>query len=128
MNHKRILIVDDDIDTTKLLSLRLDNEKFDVVVSHDGESALEIISSTNPDLIILDIKLPKIDGYRVLGWARSHPKYKEIPIIFSTADASLDVKDKAKELGANDCVIKPYDSNDLIQKIHRLLDTETTNS
>ncbi len=118
---KKILIVDDEPDTIKLLTLRLAKNGYAVMACHTGNEALEAVKHEKPDLAILDIKLPDMNGYDVLSCFRNNPALKEMPVIFSTADAGVAVKRTVREYDADAFVIKPYDAQDLLKKIHTLL-------
>ena len=118
---KRILIVDDEPDTIKLLTLRLTKSGYHVIPCSTGRFAIASAKKNKPDLAILDIKLPDINGYDVLKEFRKNPSLAEMPVIFSTADASVAVKKTVEEYAANDFVIKPYDAKDLLKKINALL-------
>jgi len=119
--HKEILIVDDEQDTIKLLTLRLKKNGYDVIPCATGREALHIVKTRTPNLAILDIKLPDMTGYDILKCFRDDMRLKKTPVIFSTADASVAVKQKVKEFAADAFVIKPYDAHDLLKKIARLL-------
>ncbi len=118
---KKILIVDDEPDTIKLLTLRLVKNGYAVIPCQTGAEALEAVGHEKPDLAILDIKLPDMNGYDVLKCFRDNPILKKMPVIFSTADASVAVKRTVREYDADAFVIKPYDAQDLLKKIHALL-------
>lgn len=120
MSH-RILIVDDETDTLKLLTLRLQKNGYETLTCETGKDALALVLHEKIDLIVLDIKLPDMNGYDALEKIRSYPKFENLPVIFSTADASVAVKKTARDYFANDFVIKPYDAQDLLRKIARLL-------
>lgn len=118
---KTILIVDDEVDTLKLLRLRLEKNGFRVVACENGAEALLAAARENPALAILDIKLPDMTGYDILKKFKTYPHLKKIPVIFSTADASVALKKTTQECDANDFVIKPYDAHLLLKKIKTLL-------
>ncbi len=118
---KKILIVDDEADTLKLLCLRLEKKGYQVTACLNGEQALLAAAKETPHLAILDIKLPDMTGYDILKKFRSDALLKKIPVIFSTADASVALKQTVRAYEANDYVIKPYDAQQLLKKIESLL-------
>lgn len=118
---KKILVLDDEADTLKLLCLRLKKNGYEAIPCKNGKEALKKAREIIPDLAVLDIKLPDMDGYDVLSKMRAFPLLKKMPAIFSTADASVALKETAFDYQANDYVIKPYDSSQLLKKIEFLL-------
>ena len=118
---KKILLVDDEEDIVKVVSLRLKVAGYEIVTAFDGEEALDKARSVGPDLIILDIMLPKIDGYKVCGLLKNDIRYSKIPIIMFTARAQTDDVTLGKELGADDYLTKPFDARVLLEKIKNLL-------
>ena len=116
-----ILIVDDEADTVKLLTLRLAKNGYKVIPCNSGDDALEAVKTQRPDLAILDLHLPYMNGYEILERFRKNKDLVDMPVIFSTADASVAVKKTVKEYDADAFVIKPYDAQDLLKKIETLL-------
>ena len=117
MQHK-ILIVDDDENICELLRLYLQKDGFDTVVAHDGQTALKLANSENPDLILLDIMLPGLDGWQV---CREIRKTSETPIIMLTAKSETFDKILGLELGADDYVSKPFDTKEVVARIKAVL-------
>ena len=115
---QKILIVDDDEDIAELISLYLTKECFETMCVYDGESALDNLNSFNPDLIILDLMLPGIDGYQV---CREIRKTRSVPIIMLSAKGETFDKVLGLELGADDYMIKPFDTKELIARIKAVL-------
>ena len=115
---KRILIVDDDNNIANLISLYLTKECFDTQIASDGESALEMFETYNPNLILLDIMLPGKDGYDVCREIRSKSK---VPIILLSAKTEVFDKVLGLELGADDYIIKPFDSKELVARVKAVL-------
>lgn len=108
MAKKKILVVDDEPNIVKLLESILKDEGYEVVIAFDGEEALNKVKETTPDLIILDITLPKVDGYGVCNILQADEKYKDIPIVFLTARGQvMDIK-TGMELGAVSYISKPF--------------------
>ena len=114
----KILIVDDDANICELLRLYLEKDGFDNVVANDGEQAVEYASKYSPDLILLDIMLPKLDGWQV---CREIRKTSETPIIMLTAKGETFDKILGLELGADDYVSKPFDTKEVIARIKAVL-------
>lgn len=112
----RILLVDDEPDILEFLKYNLEQEGYQVITGTDGQQALEKISE-NPDLIILDIMMPKLDGFEVLERIRADKRYKEIPVIFLTAKAGEVNEIKGLELGASDYIQKPISPKKLIARV-----------
>jgi len=117
MNTKKILFVDDEVDLVKMIRFALERIGFTVLVSNDGEDALRQAREDNPDLIILDIMLPKLDGYKVCHLLKSDQRYKHIPILMLTAKAQQKDKALGMEIGADEYITKPFEMNELMEKI-----------
>lgn len=125
MKELKILVVDDDTNICELISLYLKKEGFDVDVAYDGEAALQKFKITSPDLIILDIMLPKIDGIRVCREIRAE---SNVPIIMLTAKGETFDKVLGLEMGADDYIVKPFEAKELVARIKAVLrryDTKT---
>jgi len=117
MEKRRILIVDDETDLVDMLTVRLEASGYEVIAVGDGEAGLQKARSVKPDLIILDLMLPKIEGYKVCRMLKFDEKYKNIPIILFTARAQeADVK-LGEEVGADAYVTKPFEPEVLLGKI-----------
>jgi len=121
MSQKRILLVDDEVDLVETLRFSLENEGYNVLVSHDGEDALNQARKENPDLILLDLMLPKLDGYKVCRLLKFDENYKHIPILMLTAKTQEKDKLLGKETGANDYITKPFDTDELLKKVKSYL-------
>ncbi len=118
VNKQKILIVDDDENIAELISLYLTKECFDTKIVHDGESALEAHKSFQPDLILLDIMLPRMDGYQVCRELRT---YSGTPVIMLSAKGEVFDKVLGLELGADDYMEKPFDSKELVARAKAIL-------
>jgi DNA-binding response OmpR family regulator len=121
MEKKKILVVDDQVDLVKTIQFALELEQYKVLVSYNGEDALNQARKENPDLILLDIMLPKLDGYKVCRLLKFDEKYKHIPILMMTAKTQEKDKLIGKETGANEYITKPFDMDELMQKIETYL-------
>ena len=117
-SKQKILIVDDDENIAELISLYLLKECYDTRIVHDGESALQAVPEFKPDLILLDLMLPGIDGYQV---CREIRKESSIPIIMLSAKGEVFDKVLGLELGADDYIIKPFDSKELVARVKAVL-------
>ncbi len=117
----KILIIDDAVDTVELLKKRLRFDGYDTVEAYDGEEGLQQVAEHNPDLIILDVMMPKLDGYEVCKRLKSHKNTKYIPIIMLTAKSDMGDKVKGLDAGANDYLAKPFHYEELSARIKSLL-------
>ncbi|MDD3403998.1 MAG: response regulator transcription factor [Hespellia sp.] len=115
---QKILIVDDDENIAELISLYLNKECFDTKMVHDGESALLAFEAYAPNLILLDLMLPGIDGYQVCREIRSN---SSVPIIMLSAKGEVFDKVLGLEMGADDYMIKPFDSKELVARVKAVL-------
>ncbi|MCR4934313.1 MAG: response regulator transcription factor [Lachnospiraceae bacterium] len=118
INKQKILIVDDDNNIAELISLYLIKECFDTKIVNDGESALQAFEGYNPNLILLDIMLPGIDGYQVCREIRSK---SQVPIIMLSAKGEVFDKVLGLEMGADDYIEKPFDSKELVARAKAVL-------
>jgi DNA-binding response OmpR family regulator len=118
---KKILVVDDETELLKALSIRLKTSGYEVITASDGQEGLEKAKSLNPDLIVLDILMPKMDGYEVCRMLKFDEKYKSIPVIMLTAKAQDIDKAMGKKVGADDYITKPFETQDLVDKIKKYL-------
>lgn len=125
-NKQKILIVDDNIDTVELLKKRLKSEGYDTQEAYDGEEALKKVYEYKPDLILLDIMMPKMDGYEVCQRLKTDEKTKFIPIIMLTAKSDVESKVKGLDIGADDYVPKPFDYRELSARVRSLLTKKET--
>jgi CheY-like chemotaxis protein len=122
----RILLVEDNEMNRDMLSRRLQRKGYSVLIAHDGEQGLAKAHSEIPDLILMDISLPFIDGYEVTRRLKANPRTRHIPVIALTAHALLTDRDKALKAGCDDYDTKPVDFARLTEKIETLLVNEKT--
>lgn len=115
---QKILIVDDDNNIAELISLYLTKECYDTKIVNDGEEALSAYASYNPNLILLDLMLPGIDGYQVCREIRAKDN---VPIIMLSAKGEIFDKVLGLELGADDYIMKPFDSKELVARVKAVL-------
>jgi DNA-binding response OmpR family regulator len=121
MEKKRILLVDDEKDLVETLTFRLTTNNYEVINAYDGQEGLEKARSEKPDLIILDLMLPKMDGYKVCGLLKSDTRYSKIPVVMFTARAQESDKQMGEEVGADAYITKPFDPKVLLTKVQELL-------
>lgn len=119
---KKILVVEDDKFLRELISRDLVKEGYDVVEAVDGEKGIESIKKENPDLVLLDLILPGIDGFEVLSRMKSDPALSQIPVIILSNLGQRDDIERGLELGASDYLIKAhFTPNEIIEKIKTML-------
>jgi len=121
MDKKRILIVDDEKDIVETIQFRLELEGLECLVAYDGEEALLKAKRENPDLILLDIMLPKINGYKIARLLKFDELYKHIPIIMLTARTQKTDIELGEETGADEYVTKPFDMDMLVALVKKYL-------
>ena len=118
MSAEKILVVDDDLNNCELLRLYLTKDGYNVVVANDGQSAVSMFQEENPSLVLLDVMLPKLDGWQV---CREIRKFSETPIIMLTAKGEVFDRVLGLELGADDYVVKPFDTKEIVARIKAVL-------
>ena len=121
---KSILVVEDEPNIVLSLQFLMKQAGFDVRVARDGDEALREVESRAPDLILLDVMIPKRDGYDVCQTIRANPEWGYIYIIMLTAKGREVDREKGISLGANDYVTKPFSTRDLTEKVKQLLNTK----
>jgi len=121
MSKKKILVVDDEADLVETVRFPLEMEGFTVLVSYNGEDALNQARKENPDLILLDLMLPKLDGYKVCRLLKFDERYKHIPILMLTAKTQEKDKLLGKETGADEYITKPFDIDEVMKKVKAYL-------
>ena len=124
-NKQKVLVVDDDESIAELVSLYMNKECYSTEIAYDGESALEKVKTFAPDLILLDIMLPGIDGYEVLREVR---KTSKTPVIMLSAKGEVFDKVLGLELGADDFIVKPFDMKELSARIKAVLRRSSAHS
>jgi len=121
MNSKTVLIADDENDIVESLQFMLESEGFNVLTAFDGEEALQSARTNNPDIILLDVMMPKINGYKVSRLLKFDKKFQDIPIIMLTARSQDEDKLIGEETGANEYITKPFDITDVIELVKKYL-------
>jgi len=120
MDKKRIMVADDEEDFLKAMEIRLQGAGYDVVLVRDGEDLKKECEQEIPDLVVLDVMMPKMNGFEVLRWMKNHEKLKEIPVIYLTAGA-FDISQELDILSqAHDFMLKTVDSDKIIERIEKI--------
>jgi DNA-binding response OmpR family regulator len=120
----RILVIDDEKNILRTITMYLEGHGFDVITAGNGLSGIQKAEETLPDLIILDLVLPDIDGYMVCKTLKSHPKTCDIPILIMSAKSQTEDLEKAFEVGANEYIVKPFETFDFLKVVKQLLKEE----
>jgi DNA-binding response OmpR family regulator len=118
---KEILIVDDELDVVIPIQFLMEQQGYSVMIAQRGEDALDLIYQYKPDLVLLDIMLPGIDGWQVCEIIRLNPNYREIKVIFLTARGRKEEIAKGLALGADAYITKPFSNAELVAKVKELL-------
>ena len=123
MTKKKILMIDDELDLVNLVKMRLELHNYAVVPLYTSKRAIEITEREQPDIILLDIMMPDMDGYQVCKALKSNDKTKHIPIILFTAkvDEAEKMSEKYRDIGAIDYIAKPFDPSILLEKVNKLV-------
>ena len=121
MSKGKILVVDDEIYIVHILDFSLGMEGYEVVTALDGEQALEKLKVEKPDLIVLDIMMPKLDGYEVCKAIKSDPVTRQIPVILLSAKGRNVDQKMGFDVGADDYITKPFSPRKLVERINQLL-------
>ena len=122
----RVLVADDEPNLREALRIHLERSQFEVLVAEDGQAALELALKEQPDVIVLDVMMPRLDGYETCRQLRAHYRTRHIPILMLTAKTLEDDKVTGLEGGANDYLTKPWTSKELIQRIKNHLEWSRT--
>lgn len=118
---KKILIIEDSPTIVSLLRNRIEDSGYETIAANDGESGLQMIKEKMPDLIILDVKMPGMDGFEVCRIVKGDPNIKDIPIVFVTASAQKSDIEKYREVGGSGYITKPYEGKALVDEIKKVL-------
>jgi len=117
---KKVLTVDDSRTIRNMLLVTLTNAGFETVQAEDGIEGLEVLEESNPDVIVTDIDMPRLDGFGFIEGVRQNEKYRAIPILVLTTESDPEKKNRAREAGATGWIVKPFDPNKLIAAIERV--------
>lgn len=118
---EKILIVDDEPNILLSLEFLMKKKGYQVFIARDGKEAIEIIDKTVPNLVVLDIMMPEVDGYEVCKYIKTKPKFADSKVIFLSAKIKEEEIQKGLALGADDYMTKPFSTRKLMQKISALL-------
>ena len=116
---KKILIADDETDIVETLQFMLEVEGFECLTAYNGEDALNLAKREMPDLLILDVMMPKINGYKVCRLLKFDAKYKNIPILMVTARSQEEDKMIGEETGADEYITKPFEINGVVEEVKK---------
>lgn len=117
---KRVLACDDDPVILRLLQVNLELEGYEVLLAHDGQEAVDVALAELPDLIVLDIMMPRMDGYQAVERLKSTPTTMHIPVVFLSAKAQPSDISRGRDYGVTDYLTKPFDPSDLLDVVARL--------
>ena len=126
MRNKKILIVDDDRDLTHILRVHFESQGYDVILAGNGKEGVDLATSQVPDLIVMDIMLPVMDGLEATRLIREHPNTHSTPILAMTAKVTEQDKKDCFQSGCNDHIGKPFTARQLTASIERLLNPKGT--
>ena len=118
-NGKKILVVDDEELTTQLAKTFLEKYGFKVIIASDGEAGLEMAEAENPDLILLDVMLPSMDGFSVCKKLKENDNFKNTPILMFTAKGLSSDIEEGKAVGADEYIVKPFSGKALVATIRK---------
>lgn len=123
MKEMKILLVDDEIEILELVAKKLREENYTVITASEGRKAIEICKTNRPDLLLLDIAIPDMDGYEVVSNLNREKATKDIPTIFLTGKelTAESILNRVAELGAYDFLMKPFTFDDLLEKIKKAI-------
>lgn len=121
---KKILIIDDEPELSRAVAVRLKASGFEVEISCDGPNGINKTKEIKPDLILLDIIMPKMDGYEVCKKLMADSELKDIPIVVFSASQERELETKCRELGITNFIVKPFETNDLLDMVNEVLKTE----
>jgi len=121
VDRKKILVVDDEPDLVDMVKMRLEANGYEVIIAYNGQEALDKARSEKPDLIILDLMMPKMDGFHVCGLLKRDMRFSKMPIVIFTARAQQEDIIMSQEAGADAYLMKPFEPKALLGKISELL-------
>jgi chemosensory pili system protein ChpA (sensor histidine kinase/response regulator) len=119
-----VMVVDDSITMRKVTSRVLENHSLEVITAQDGVDAVEKLHDRVPDLMLLDIEMPRMDGYQLLEHIRADARLRHVPVVMITSRAGQKHRKKARTAGANAYLTKPYQEAELIEQVSEMLDIE----
>ena len=117
----RVLVVDDEPNIVLSLEFLMTQAGYDVSTAPDGEAALQLMEGTPPDLVLLDVNIPKRNGYNVCETIRANPKWEHVRVVMITAKGRDVEREKGLALGADDYIIKPFSTQEVVAKVAELV-------
>ncbi len=117
--NRTILVVDDDPDALNIVRTYLEARGYRVVVAHDGAEAITLVQDEHPNLVLLDVMMPGMDGWEVARTMKTHPELDDVRIVMLTARSDFEDKQKGVHAGADDYIVKPIKLSDLGAKVER---------
>ena len=124
MSTKTVLIADDEVDIVETVKFMLESEGFEVLTAFDGEEALKLARTAIPDIILLDVMMPKINGYKVSRLLKFDKKFQNIPILMVTARSQEEDRLIGEETGADEYITKPFEISEVIDLINKYLQVQ----
>lgn len=121
IRKKKILFIEDEAELVAMMKMRLEANNYEMISAFDGEDGLKKIKEESPDLILLDIIIPKIDGLTLCKSLKRGPETKHIPVIVISASGGRDLPQRCEEAGADELIIKPFEAKDVLESIARWL-------
>jgi two-component system alkaline phosphatase synthesis response regulator PhoP len=119
--HQKILVVDDEKALISLVALHMRTAGYEVLMAHDGWSAIDICKRDKPDLVILDLMLPKLNGWEVCRRLRQDQETKDVAVVMLSARGEVEDKLRGFDVGADDYVTKPFSPRELVARVKRIL-------
>ncbi|MCH2035180.1 MAG: response regulator [Tenacibaculum sp.] len=119
--NRKILIVDDEPNIVMTLEYTFKKNNFEVYIARDGGEAIEIVENVKPNVVLLDIMMPNVDGYQTLEFIREHKELKDTKVVFLTAKNKASDIDKGLKLGADKYLLKPFSIKKIVSEINELL-------
>ena len=120
-DRQLVMVVDDSITMRKVTSRVLEEQDYEVITARDGVDATEKLQDRTPDIMLLDIEMPRMDGYELTEYVRDDARLRRVPIMMITSRAGQKHRDRAMQAGANAYLTKPYSESELIREVGRLL-------
>jgi chemosensory pili system protein ChpA (sensor histidine kinase/response regulator) len=121
-DQRRILVVDDSLSVRHVVTSFLEREGWQTITAKDGIEALDRLAESRPDIALIDIEMPRMNGYELLARIRSNVDLRSLPVVFLTSRSSAKHRDRAMELGANGYLVKPYRDEELLGELERVME------
>lgn len=124
-SRKQILVIDDQRDEREIQTAMLGHLGYEVVAAEDGATGLQLALESTPDIILLDVAMPKLDGFEVCRRLRADPRTAEVPVVFFTASVVGDLETRAREAGAAALMVKPLDPHEVARRVEEVVGPPT---